>query len=52
MVKIRSKDVAKAAKELGQFASDLQTVRENGGGNGSKHRSPVEVVLEGLTARR
>jgi hypothetical protein len=49
---------AKAAKgvgalgvQAGHLASELQRNREatNGGG---RHRSPVEVVLEGLTARR
>ena len=56
-VKVRSQDLAKAAKEVGSFgtqmgrlATELQQTRE-AVGNG-KHRSPVEVVLEGLTARR
>jgi hypothetical protein len=57
-VKLRSRDVAKAAKEVGTFgqhvgelATELRHTREESG-NGSKHRSPVEVVLDGLTARR
>ena len=57
-VKVRSRDVAKAAKEVGSFgqqvgalATELRHAREESG-NGSKHRSPVEVVLDGLTARR
>jgi hypothetical protein len=57
-VKIRSRDVARAAKEVGTFgqhvgelATELRHAREESG-NGSKHRSPVEVVLDGLTARR
>jgi hypothetical protein len=57
--RIDTRDIAKAAKEVGSFgsqvgrlASELEAVRENGGGNGSRHRSPIEVVLEGLTARR
>jgi len=58
-VKVRSRDVAKAAKEVGTFgqhvgelAIELRHAREEGG-NGSKgHRSPIEVVLNGLTARR
>jgi hypothetical protein len=33
-----------------KLAHELQQVRQPA--NGSKHRSPVEVVLEGLTARR
>jgi hypothetical protein len=58
--KIDADDVAKAAKRVGdataragQFAADFQRAREtsNGVANG-KHRSPVEVVLQGLTARR
>lgn len=36
--------------QLGQLASELQRARE--GANGNTHRSPIEVVLEGLTARR
>jgi hypothetical protein len=55
-IKLTSRDVARAAKEVGHFssqmgelASELQRARET---NGSKHRSPVEVVLDGLTARR
>jgi hypothetical protein len=56
-VKVSSKDLAKAARDVGGFgaqvgrlASELQQTRE-AAGNG-KHRSPVEVVLEGLTSRR
>jgi hypothetical protein len=55
--KVRSRDLARAAKEVGSFgaqmgrlATELQQARE-AAGNGS-HRSPVEVVLDGLTARR
>ncbi len=55
-IKIKSGDVAKAAKEVGNFsaqvgelATELQRARESADG---KHRSPVEVVLQGLTARR
>ncbi len=57
-VKLRSRDVAQAAREVGTFsqnvgelATELRHAREESG-NGSKHRSPVEVVLDGLTARR
>lgn len=58
--KIEADDVARAARRvgdvsarMGQFAVDLQHAREasNGTGNGG-HRSPVEVVLQGLTTRR
>jgi hypothetical protein len=55
--KVSSRDVTKAAKEVGSFsaqvgelANELQRARESADGN--KHRSPVEVVLQGLTARR
>lgn len=57
-IKIDSGDVAKAAKEVGNFgaqvgqlANELQRARESANGT-KKHRSPVEVVLQGLTARR
>jgi hypothetical protein len=57
-LKVNSRDLAKAAKEVGTFgaqmghlASELQRTREVANG-GRQHRSPVEVVLEGLTARR
>jgi hypothetical protein len=57
-IKIRSGDLAKAAKEVGNFsaqvgelATELQRARESAAENG-KHRSPIEVVLQGLTARR
>lgn len=55
-VKIDSHDLAKAAKEVGQFgvdvgqlASELRRNRE--AADGSKRRSPIEVVLQGLTSR-
>lgn len=56
-IKLTSGDVAKAAKEVGNFsaqmgelATELQRAREST--DNAKHRSPVEVVLQGLTARR
>ena len=56
-VKVKSSDLARAAREVGSFgaqmgrlASELQQTRETA--NGSRHRSPVEVVLDGLTSRR
>jgi hypothetical protein len=56
-IKVDSHDIAKAAKEVskagaqvGHLASELQRARETA--NGGKHRSPVEVVLDGLTHRR
>lgn len=55
-MKIDSHDLAKAAKSVGRFgmdmgelASELRKNREET--NGAKHRSPVEVVLDGLTHR-
>jgi hypothetical protein len=57
-VQLRSGDLAKAAREVGNFsaqvgelATELQRARESAAANG-KHRSPIEVVLQGLTARR
>jgi len=57
-VKIDSHDLAKAAKEVGQFgmdvgqlAAELRKNRESAHANGTKRRSPVEVVLQGLTSR-
>jgi len=57
-IKVSGKDMAKAAKEVGSFstqvgelATELQRARESANGT-SRHRSPVEVVLQGLTARR
>ena len=57
-VKIDSHDLAKAAKEVGQFgvdvgqlAAELRRNREAAHGHGAKKRSPIEVVLEGLTSR-
>jgi hypothetical protein len=58
-IKLDSSDVARAAKEVGNFsaqvgelASELQRNREAAHGSGGGHRSPVEVVLQGLTSRR
>lgn len=55
-VQIRSKDFARAAKEVGRFGdnvgeltTELKRARE-GLGN-STHSSPVEVLLRGLTNR-
>lgn len=56
-IKLDSGDVAKVAKEVGSFgnqvgalATELQRNRE-AAANG-KHRSPIEVALQGLTSRR
>ncbi|MFL5897138.1 MAG: hypothetical protein ACJ76D_01535 [Solirubrobacterales bacterium] len=57
--KVTSGNVAKAAKEVGNFsaqvgalATELQRARESANGADAKRRSPIEVVLQGLTARR
>jgi len=56
-LKMDTHDLATAAKEVGAFgaqmghlASEMQRTREET--NSAKGRSPVEVVLEGLTSRR
>jgi hypothetical protein len=56
-IQIRSDDVARVAKEVGNFsaqvgalATEIQRNREDAG-NG-KRRSPIEVALHGLTSRR
>lgn len=56
---VRSKDLAKAAKKaggaglrVGELALEGRRAREARNGNGGSHRSPVEVVLQGLTSRR
>lgn len=55
-IKVNSKDVARAAKGVGtvsaqvsEIAGGLETAAS---GKDGRHRSPVEVVLQGLTARR
>jgi len=56
--KVSSKDVTKAAKKLGEVgaqvgevALEVRRARESTNGNGKVHRSPIEVVLQGLTSR-
>jgi hypothetical protein len=58
-VKIKSKDLAKAAKEVGkvsaqvsEIANGISRAQDSSANGNGKHRSPVEVVLQGLTARR
>lgn len=57
--KVSSKELAKAARkagdvgaQVGEIALEVRRARErsNGNGNGA-HRSPIEVVLQGLTSR-
>lgn len=56
---VSSKDLAKAARKagdaglrVGELALEGRRAREAGNGNGKVHRSPIEVVLQGLTSRR
>ena len=56
-MKIRSQDLARAARDVGQFGMDVGQLagelrKNREAASGSKHRSPVEVVLDGLTHRR
>jgi len=55
-IKVDSKDVAKAAKGVGQVSAQVSEIAGGletaASGKNGKHRSPVEVVLQGLTARR
>jgi hypothetical protein len=56
--KVSSKDLAKAARkagdvgaQVGEIALEVKRARERTNGNGGAHRSPIEVVLQGLTSR-
>ena len=58
-VKLRSKDLSKVAKEVGRFGenvgeltAELKHAREGLANGESKHNSPIEVLLHGLTSRR
>jgi len=55
---VSSKDLVKAAKkagdvgaQVGEIALEVRRARERSNGHGA-HRSPIEVVLQGLTSRR
>jgi hypothetical protein len=57
VIKSSSRDLASAAKDVGrlgqqmsELTSEVRRTRETI--DGPKHRSPIEVVLDGLTARR
>lgn len=57
--KVSSKDLTNAAKkvgevgaQVGEVALEVRRARESTNGNGKVHRSPIEVVLQGLTSRR
>jgi hypothetical protein len=43
--------VGRFAENLGEFAAEMRKTRE-AVDDRSKHRSPIEVVLQALTARR
>lgn len=54
---VNSKELKKAAKkatdvgaQVGEIALEVRRARERTNGHGA-HRSPIEVVLQGLTAR-
>jgi hypothetical protein len=56
---VSSDDLAKAARKMGDFgaqmgemAIELRRARQASNGNGKHQRSPIEVVLQGLTSRR
>jgi hypothetical protein len=55
-IKVDSKDIAKAARGVGNFSAQVSEVagglESAASGRNGKHRSPIEVVLQGLTARR
>lgn len=55
-IKVDSKDVARAAKGVGNFSAQVSEIAGGletaASGKNGKHRSPIEVVLQGLTARR
>jgi hypothetical protein len=55
--KVDSDDLAKAARKVGDFSAQIgelavEARRIRGESNGKRNRSPIEVVLDGLTARR
>jgi hypothetical protein len=43
--------VGRFTENLGEFAAEMRKTRE-AIDNRAKHRSPIEVLLQGLTARR
>jgi hypothetical protein len=55
---VSGKDLAKAARkagdvgaQIGEVALEVRRARESSNGHGRAHRSPIEVVLQGLTSR-
>jgi len=58
-VKLRSRDLSKAAKQVGRFGenvgeltTELKRAREGLANGEGKQSSPIEVLLSGLTSRR
>jgi hypothetical protein len=58
-VKLRSRDLSKAAKEVGRFGenvgeltTELKRARQGLANGEGKQSSPIEVLLSGLTSRR
>lgn len=58
-VKLRSRDLSRAAKEVGRFGenvgeltTELRRAREGLANGEGKQSSPIEVLLSGLTSRR
>ena len=47
-----ARNFAKAAGQMAELATEVKLAREQLDGNNKVRRSPVEVVLDGLTARR
>ena len=48
-----TKNVGRLGEGMGSLAAEVRRVREGvASGNGSTSRSPIEVVLQGLTRRR
>jgi hypothetical protein len=45
-----AKDVVKAGGQMAELASEVRQARQQL--DGGRRRSPIEVVLDGLTARR
>lgn len=44
-------NIGRVSENLGEFAAEMRRMRE-AIDTGAKHRSPIEVVLQALTARR
>lgn len=56
LARVSSEDLAKAARKAGDFGAQMGEIafevkRAREESNGKVHRSPIEVVLQGLTSR-